>query len=195
MHIRPATPDDATRLGELGAMLVELHHGFDADRFLAPTAQTARGYGRFLVSQIDRDGVLVLVAEDAEGVWGYVYGAMEGDDWMALRGPAGVVYDLVVDPSRRRQGLGRRLLEEALSFLETRGAPRLVLSTAEQNVEAQRLFAAAGFRRTMIEMTRQPSLAGSRPVQARRRWDWPADLGNRAHRRGLHRLPTRDRRP
>ncbi len=155
MEIRPATAADATRLGELGAMLVELHHGFDADRFLAPTPETARGYGGYLVSQIGADGVLVLVAEDAEGVWGYVYGAMEGADWMALRGPAGVVYDLVVDPGRRRERLGRRLLDAALSALQQLGAPRIVLSTASQNEAAQRLFAASGFRRTMIEMTRE----------------------------------------
>ena len=161
MDIRPARDTDAARLGELGAMLVELHHGFDADRFVAPTPDTARGYGRFLVSQIDRDGVLVLVAEDADGVWGYVYGAMEGADWMALRGPAGAVYDLVVDPTRRREGLGRRLLNEALAFLEQRGAPRIVLSTAQQNDAAQSLFAALGFRRTMIEMTREAAPAGS----------------------------------
>jgi RimJ/RimL family protein N-acetyltransferase len=30
----------------------------------------------------------------------------------------------------------------------------VVLSTAERNEGAQRLFASAGFRRTMIEMTR-----------------------------------------
>jgi len=155
MEIRPATTADAARLGELGALLVELHHGFDAQRFLAPTPETARGYGLFLVSQIGRDGVLVLVAEDADGVWGYVYAGLEGADWMALRGPAGAVYDLVVDPARRRQGLGRRLLDAAISRLETLGAPRVVLSTAERNAEAQSLFAAAGFRRTMIEMTRE----------------------------------------
>jgi hypothetical protein len=31
----------------------------------------------------------------------------------------------------------------------------VVLSTAEQNEAAQRLFASTGFRRTMIEMTRE----------------------------------------
>lgn len=154
MEIRPATEADAPRLGELGALLVELHHTFDADRFLAPTPETPRGYGRYLVSQIGRDDVLVLVAADESGVCGYVYAGLEGVDWMALRGPAGVIYDLVVDPARRREGLGRRLLNEALTALDERGAPRFVLSTAEQNEEAQRLFAAMGFRRTMVEMTR-----------------------------------------
>ena len=161
MDIRPATEADATRLGELGALLVKLHHGFDADRFLASGPETARGYGGYLASQIGREDVLVLVAADGDGVWGYVYGALEGADWMALRGPAGVVYDLVVDPGRRREGLGRRLLDEALSLLEQRGAPRVVLSTAEQNTAAQSLFAAIGFRRTMIEMTRESGQAPS----------------------------------
>jgi RimJ/RimL family protein N-acetyltransferase len=39
-------------------------------------------------------------------------------------------------------------------WLQQRGAPRVLLWTAEPNAVAQRLFARLGFRRTMIEMTR-----------------------------------------
>jgi len=39
-------------------------------------------------------------------------------------------------------------------YLESEGLPRVVLWTAEQNHGAQRFFEQAGFRRTMIEMTR-----------------------------------------
>jgi ribosomal protein S18 acetylase RimI-like enzyme len=80
---------------------------------------------------------------------------MEGTDYMALRGPAGALYDIVVDPAHRRQGVGRMLLDATIEALKTRGAPRVVLSTAERNESAQRLFERAGFRRTMIEMTRE----------------------------------------
>jgi ribosomal protein S18 acetylase RimI-like enzyme len=80
---------------------------------------------------------------------------------MSLRGPAGVLYDIVVDPAQRGQGIGRALLEATLEALKTRGAPRVVLSTAERNEAAQRLFEGAGFRRTMIEMTRE--LADTQP--------------------------------
>ena len=86
---------------------------------------------------------------------GYTYAGVEGTDYMSLRGPAGVLYDIVVDPAHRSRGIGRRLLDETLSALRARGAPRVVLSTAEQNAAAQRLFDRAGFRRTMIEMTRE----------------------------------------
>jgi ribosomal protein S18 acetylase RimI-like enzyme len=74
---------------------------------------------------------------------------------MALRGPAGVLHDIVVDPAHRGQGIGRMLLEATLDELKGRGVPRVVLSTAEGNTTAQHLFARAGFRRTMIEMTRE----------------------------------------
>ncbi len=51
--IRPATRGDAEALGRLGARLVEMHHDFDGQRFMAPTAGTARGYGGYLAGQID----------------------------------------------------------------------------------------------------------------------------------------------
>jgi ribosomal protein S18 acetylase RimI-like enzyme len=76
---------------------------------------------------------------------------------MTLRGPAGVLNDIVVDPAHRGEGVGRALLDATLATLEAQGAPRVVLSTAEQNHAAQQLFARAGFRRTMIEMTRELS--------------------------------------
>ena len=86
---------------------------------------------------------------------GYSYAGVEGNDYMALRGPAGVVYDIVVDPGHRQQGIGRMLLDATLDALKARGAPRAILSTADKNEAAQHLFDRAGFRRTMIEMTRE----------------------------------------
>ena len=155
MQIRPAKPADVPALGRLGALLVKEHHDFDPQRFIAPTAETAERYGSFLGTQLSKRNVVVLVAADGDGVVGYTYAGVEGYDYMALRGPAGAFYDIVVDPAKRRQGIGRKLLEATLEALAAAGAPRVVLSTAEQNAAAQRLFANAGFRRTMIEMTRE----------------------------------------
>jgi ribosomal protein S18 acetylase RimI-like enzyme len=153
--VRAAVPRDLPAIGRLGALLVRTHHEFDPQRFFAATPQTADGYGSYLGTQLDAPDALVLVAEREGEVVGYVYGGIEGMDWMSLRGPAGVLHDLVVDPSERGQGVGRMLLDAAIAALEARGAPRLVLSAAARNEPAQRLFARAGFRRTMIEMTRE----------------------------------------
>ncbi len=155
VHIRAAEPADVQALGRLGALLVRLHHDLDPERFLAATPETAHGYGSFLGRQIDRPDAVLRVAERAGEVVGYAYAAVEGTDYMSLRGPAGVLHDILVDPAHRGQGVGRALLEATLEALAAKGAPRVVLSTAERNETAQRLFASAGFRRTMIEMTRE----------------------------------------
>jgi ribosomal protein S18 acetylase RimI-like enzyme len=134
---------------------VRTHHELDPARFIPASGGTERAYGSYLGSQLEDPSVLVLVAERNGNVLGYTYAAVEGNDYMALRGPAGVLHDIVVDPDHRREGVGRMLLDATLAWLDARGAPRVVLSTAERNEAAQRLFAAAGFRRTMIEMTRE----------------------------------------
>jgi len=155
VNIRPATAADLTAIGRLGALLVRTHHDFDPERFMAATARTEKSYGLFLGTQLAEPNIIILVAERDGEVIGYMYAGMEGNDYMSLRGPAGVVYDLVVDPAHRRQGVGRMLLDATLEVLKARGAPRVVLSTAERNAPAQHLFDRTGFRRTMIEMTRE----------------------------------------
>lgn len=151
--IREAIHADVDSIGRLGALLVRTHHDYDPTRFFAATSQTARGYGSFLGSQIGQPRVVVLVAVVDESVVGYAYAGAEGNDWMSLRGPAGVLHDLVVDPAHRGRGLGRMLLDAAVAALRTFGSRQMILFTAERNDAAQRLFARAGFRRTMVEMT------------------------------------------
>ena len=153
--IRPAAPADLSAMGALGALLVRTHHDFDPQRFLAATPQTEHGYASFLGTQMVEPNIVLLVAERGGEVIGYTYAGVEGNDYMSLRGPAGVLYDIVVDPLHRGHGVGRMLLEATLAALTSRGSPRVVLSTAEKNKAAQRLFTRAGFRPTMLEMTRE----------------------------------------
>ena len=153
--IRPATLADMPAVGGLGALLVREHHEFDPQRFIAAMPGTEKGYGSYLGSQLAEPNVIILVAERDGKVIGYSYSGVEGTDYMALRGPAGAMYDIVVDPDHRQQGVGRMLVDATLDALKSKSVPRVVLSTAEKNAAAQRLFDRAGFRRTMIEMTRE----------------------------------------
>jgi ribosomal protein S18 acetylase RimI-like enzyme len=153
--IRRATRGDLREIGRLGALLVEAHHTFDSRRFLAATSRTKDAYAAYLGTQLDAPAAAVFVAEDNGEVIGYAYVAAESYDYMALRGPAGVLHDIIVDPGRRRGGVGKQLLEAVLGFVLERGLAQIVLGTAEQNAAAQRFFASVGFRPTMIEMTRE----------------------------------------
>jgi ribosomal protein S18 acetylase RimI-like enzyme len=153
--IRHATLADMPKAGQLGAMLVREHHDFDPERFIPATSQTEYGYATYLATQLDEPSVVILVAEEGGTVLGYTYSGIEERDYMALRGPAAALYDIIVDPARRGEGIGRKLLDATILALSGRGVPLAVLSTAERNEPAQRLFARAGFRRTMIEMSRK----------------------------------------
>jgi ribosomal protein S18 acetylase RimI-like enzyme len=153
--IRRAAQADLATIGKLGALLVRIHHDFDPKRFIAATPRTEQAYASFLGTQLAEPSIVVLVAERDGEVLGYTYAGVEGIDYMSLRGPAGVLYDIVVAPAHRGRGVGRMLLDATLAALEARGAPQVVLSAAAANERAQRLFARAGFRRTMIEMTRE----------------------------------------
>ena len=155
ISVRLARRADAPTLGKLGALLVRTHFDFDPKRFLPVTPQTEERYGAYLASQLDDPDTVLLVAEGDGAIVGYTYATVEGYDYMSLRGPAGVLNDVVVDPSYRGRGIGRMLLDATIDALKARGVPRVVLSTAERNEAAQHLFERSGFRRTMIEMTRE----------------------------------------
>jgi hypothetical protein len=85
--VRPARPADLPALGRLGALLVRLHHAFDARRFVAPLPNLEALYGAYLGEQSAEPNVVVLVAERDGVVLGYTYAGVEEADYMALAGP------------------------------------------------------------------------------------------------------------
>ena len=159
--IRRAERRDLQQIGALGALLVKAHHGFDSKRFFAPEAGVEQGYAWFLGSELENADAAIFVAESAPAsartpdIMGYCYAGIEPRSWKELREEAGFIHDLLVRSEARSQGVGTQLLEAASEWLAQRGVSRIMLWTAEQNPGAQRLFERLGFRRTMIEMTRE----------------------------------------
>jgi len=154
--IRRATRLDLPALGRMGALLMRTHYAFDQKRFLAPGDHAEDGYAWFLGEQLKDDvNVIVLVADLQGDVVGYVYAGLEPVSWKELRDACGFIHDIVVDERGRRKGVATKLMDAAMAWLKEKGAPRVVLWTAEQNEGAQQLFARLGFRRTMVEMTKE----------------------------------------
>jgi ribosomal protein S18 acetylase RimI-like enzyme len=154
VDIRPAEIGDVPRVAALAAELVRMHHEADPARFFTSDNVEA-GYARWLPREIGRAEAVVLVACEGPAVHGYAYGALEGRDWMLLLDAHGAVHDIFVAKEARRAGIGRKLLDALVLALERRGAPRIVLSTMAGNEAAQHLFRQAGFRPTMLEMTKE----------------------------------------
>jgi ribosomal protein S18 acetylase RimI-like enzyme len=141
------------RAASLAVCLVDLHHMADPGRFFRPE-NVQRGYAWWFGKELERSAAVLLVALRGEEMLGYAYGALEERDWNLLLDTHGAIHDVFVVEAARRQGVGRRLMDAMIRELEALGAPRIVLSTMVRNESAQRLFAAVGFRPTMLEMTR-----------------------------------------
>jgi GNAT superfamily N-acetyltransferase len=153
--IRRAEAHDLPALGRLGALLMRTHHDFDPQRFMDPGTEPADGYAWFLGKQLKDEDAVIFVAEQNGSVIGYVYAALEPVSWKELRDACGFIHDILVTEPHRGEGTATALMNAAIEWLRERGAPRVVLGTAEKNERAQRLFAKLGFRRTMVEMTRE----------------------------------------
>jgi len=62
-----------------------------------------------------------------------------------LEDDAGYVYYVAVPRRFRRRGIGGRLLDDAVSYLATRGAREVYASVEEDNAESNALFGSRGF--------------------------------------------------
>jgi GNAT superfamily N-acetyltransferase len=82
---------------------------------------------------------VALVAEDEAGALVGICTAYQ--DLHSVRfGYRAWVEDLAVDPGRRSEGIGRRLLDAAKAWARERGATHLELDTAETRADAQRFY-------------------------------------------------------
>ncbi len=153
--VRDAGPDDLDAAARLAVKLVRFHQALDPARYLDAEDLEA-GYRGWFAKELTRpERVVLLVAEKAGAIVGYAYGRLEGADWNLLLAEHGALHDVWVEPEARRAGVARRLVTDTCARLTRLGAPRVLLHSAWQNIEAHALFERLGFRRTMVEMTRE----------------------------------------
>jgi len=152
--VRPATVADLPAMAAMAEKLVQQHHVTDPQRFFLPD-DVQRGYLRWFGRELGSETVVLRVAEQGARLVGYTYARLEPRDWNALLDACGALHDIFVEEDARGAGVGMALLRETLQALAALGAPRVILHTMASNAAAQHLFARAGFRTTMLEMTRE----------------------------------------
>src|SRR5688572_14849838 len=148
--IRRATKDDASDVAEYAMKLVEQHIDYDPKRF-SPIA-TLEGMTWFYGTQTEAENAAVFVAENEGRIAGFAYVGYEEISYEDLATNSAWVHDIYIDPAARHSGAGQALMDAAVGFAKERGATKLLLWTAESNVEARRFFEQSGFAATMREM-------------------------------------------
>jgi ribosomal protein S18 acetylase RimI-like enzyme len=97
---------------------------------------------------INGDRVVVLLARERESGTPVGVAAMRVQPSLWSQAQEAYLAELYVVPSRRGQGHGRDLITEAIRVARERGADYALVVTSEDDRLAQRLYEAAGFRRT-----------------------------------------------
>lgn len=139
LTIERATVDDLDVLTPL----------FEAYREFYECEPDASGARTFLEERLDRDESTVFLAwDDANGQRRAVGFTQLYPTWGSLElGPAWVLYDLFVDPSVRRGGVGRQLLDRGVQHAREMGGKFVLLETAVDNLPGQALYESAGWKR------------------------------------------------
>lgn len=151
--IRLAAKADLAAIHRLVAELAAAHVGVDAARYTA--LSTAWGeYERAMTSDEASRPLLWLVAEVDGQISGYLMAEhVEADD-LAWSPEHVCVHDVLVEHAARKSGAARALIEAAAAWARGRGVRQLRLFTDDRNEAARAVFGRMGFRRTMVEMTR-----------------------------------------
>ncbi len=146
LRIEPVRIELGHRPGLIGRA-VEMHarfyahaHGFGA----AFESKVAAGLAEF-VPRLDRPGNAVWTALDGDRIVGTL--AIDGEDLSGDAPAPGIAHLrwFIVEDGRRGGGLGRRLLDEAMGFVDRSGFGETRLWTFRGLDAARRLYEAAGF--------------------------------------------------
>ncbi|MEO9325483.1 GNAT family N-acetyltransferase [Nocardioides sp. C4-1] len=139
MHVRLARPADLERLGEITvAAYADFTHGPD-DTYVARLRDTA--------ARADQAELWVAVHDDGR-LLGSVTNCPPGSPWREIaRDDEGEFRMLAVDPSVRRTGAGRALVEHVEERWRAAGATGIALSSLADMTAAHALYARLGFTR------------------------------------------------
>ena len=80
-------------------------------------------------------------------------------------GPVGVLEDLVVAADFRHQGIGAKLLAEAVTWAECRGLTRLQLLADKNNLAALRFYQKQGWESTQLVCLKSESVQIAHPTK------------------------------
>jgi ribosomal protein S18 acetylase RimI-like enzyme len=104
---------------------------------------------RFISDRIEREESDIFVAVDGATAGGFVqlYPSFCSVDAAKIF----ILYDLFVDASLRKSGLGEKLMNAATAWAKEQGATRLDLLTEDNNLAGQHLYEKLGYKRTNQE--------------------------------------------
>lgn len=139
--VETVLPGDDGPLADVAVLLRDFNEEYDEP---APAPEELAEILRRRIA--DGNATVLLASDDAGAPVGVAVLRLQPSLWSeALEA---YLAELYVVPARRGQGFGRELLTTVLQTAQEAGADYAFLVTSEDDLQAQRAYEAAGFRRT-----------------------------------------------
>lgn len=154
INIRPHREDDLPRLRALVAELHDAVRGYDP---ASPhSSQIIDAHFDHLLEGCAALSGTFFLAERGASTEGYacVFGVVPCAEPNVLPPCYSLLSDLYVRPGKRREGVGRRLVEYAEHYARSLGSTRLVLKVFAENRGALRFYERLGYRKQMLELAK-----------------------------------------
>jgi len=136
MKIRPATEGDASAVGQLWLELVAYHRALD-DNMPLPAEDGALRYAHRVRNSLHDSYVQIYVAEIDGVVVGYVLGTIvDLLPEMFVNERSGFIADIFVTERKRRQGIGKALMQAIRHWFKLRGVTHYEWYVASANQAA-----------------------------------------------------------
>jgi ribosomal protein S18 acetylase RimI-like enzyme len=160
--IRAATLTDIPAMLPLIAKTCAFHQGLDPSKYgFLPNPE--QRYTSWLNQLMKNPRHLCLVAEEtvAEAtiapdqpsqIVAFLIATVEREIPIYRVKEYGFIHDLWVEEAYRHRGIARQLVMRAIEHFRQVGVEQVRLDTAANNETARKLFAACGFRASMVEM-------------------------------------------
>ncbi len=155
MNIRSATVTDVPAVLPMVDRACAFHERLDPAKY-AFLANPGEMYRDWLIARATDSQSVFLIADAESGptpdVVGFLVGSVEREIPIYRVKRFGFVHELWVEEKYRNEGIARQLVTLAVERFTTIGVPQVRLDVAWDNQAARSLFAACGFRPTVVEM-------------------------------------------
>jgi len=155
MDIRPATPQDVPAVLPMVRKVCAFHEKLDPAKY-AFRGDPGEMYDDWLVRRsTDRRSVFLVAdagRDDATRLVAFLVGSVEREIPIYRLSEFGFVHDLWVEEKYRNEGVARQMVTLAVERFRAIGVSQVRLDAAYTNEPARNLFAACGFRPSIVEM-------------------------------------------
>ena len=152
--IRAARLIDLDEIVVLWGQLIDHHKSLEPRLYDTETHSPAT-WRAWVRRKLDESDSVILVAERAGRVVGYILGSIGQRAPVYVVRTVGMIFDLVINSKHRGQGLGRALVNDLVNEFKRRGISDVQVNYDPNNKEAIGFWGALGFKTLLHEAYRR----------------------------------------